>query len=172
MYNYDGNNSTEFDISLNPSLKNGLCWLPWVGKDYSRQKIKLLLVGESHYASKRERTPTQQLCDVDEVSEDKNFTRDVVYQSRICRWWSTPTLSRINWSLVGRDNFDGKLIWNKIAFYNFVQRPMKTIDERPTWEEFASGWRNFIDVACVLKPTICVFIGNSAANFLIMSQIL
>ena len=165
MYNYDGNNSTEFDISLNPSLKNGLCWLPWVGKDYSRQKIKLLLVGESHYASKRERTPTQQLCDVDEVSEDKNFTRDVVYASRICRWWSTPTLSRINWSLVGRDNFDGKLIWNKIAFYNFVQRPMKTIDERPTWEEFASGWRNFIDVACVLKPTICVFIGNSAANF-------
>ena len=166
MYNnYDGNNSTEFDVCLNPALRNGLCWLPWVGKDYSRQEIKLLLVGESHYASKRERTQSQQLCDLDEVSEDKNFTRDVVYESRICRWWSTPTLNRINWTLVGRDDFDGKLIWNKIAFYNFVQRPMKTVDERPTWEELASGWRNFVDVASVLKPTICIFIGNSAANF-------
>ncbi len=166
MYNnYGGNNSIEYDELLNTAFRNGLCWFPWVGRDYSSQKIKILLVGESHYASKKQRTPTQQLCDLDEVSADKHFTRAVVYESRICRWWQTTTLKYTNWALLGRDDFDGKLVWTKISYYNFVQRPMRTVEERPTWEELSGGWRVFIDVVRVLKPTICVFIGNSAANF-------
>jgi len=162
---YGGHNTVEYDVYFNDAIKNGLCWLPWIGKEYPRQTIKLLLVGESHYAGDRDMTKSQQLCEVDAVAEDYEFTRDVVYESRICRYWTTTTLDNINWAFVGKNNFDGALIWDKIAFYNFVQRPMKTVNERPTREDFAGGWRCFVDVVKIIKPTICIFIGNSAANY-------
>lgn len=162
---YDGHNSVEYDIYFNDAIKNGLCWLPWIGKEYSKQKIKLLLVGESHYAAKKGMKKSEQICKVDAVAECYEYTRDVVFECKICRDWSNTTLDNINWTLVGKNNFDGALIWDKIAFYNFVQRPMKTLEERPIGEDFANGWRNFIDVVKIIKPTICIFIGNSAANF-------
>lgn len=163
--NFIDNHSSEFDIDLNNAMRNGLCWLPWIGKYYSKQSIKILVVGESHYASKKNRTEIQKDCDVDRVADDKDFTRAVIYESRIMREWSNTTYDNIHFALTGRNNFDGRKLWNKIAFYNFIQRPMRTVDERPRWEEFAGGWRNFVDVVKVLKPDTCIFIGNAAANF-------
>ena len=159
------NHSSEFDIDLNNAMRNGLCWLPWIGKYYNEQAIKILVVGESHYASNKNRTEIQKDCDVDRVADDKDFTRAVIYESRIMRWWSNTTYDNVNFALTGRNNFDGRKLWNKIAFYNFIQRPMRTVNERPLAEEFAAGWRNFVDVVKVIKPSICIFIGNSAANF-------
>lgn len=165
MYNFDGNNSIEYDLAFNHALQNGLCWIPWVGRDYSKQEHRLLVVGESHYASNNELPPSKQMCDIDDVAADKDVTREIVYESRICNFWSTPTLTNLNKVLVGCNNFDGRNVWNKIAFYNFIQRPMKTVSERPKGEDFAGGWRVFVDVVKVVNPTVCVFIGNTAANF-------
>ena len=117
------------------------------------------------YANNNEKDPTEQMCNVDHVADDINFTRYIIYESRILKDYSPKTLDNINRALVGSNNFDGKLLWNNIAFYNFIQRPMKTVDERPAWEDFLNGWRTFADVVKILKPTACIFIGNSAANF-------
>ena len=51
--NFIDNQSSEYDIALNNAMRNGLCWLPWIGKYYSEQPIKILVVGESHYASNK-----------------------------------------------------------------------------------------------------------------------
>lgn len=157
--------TNSFDLAFNSILSNGLCWYPWVGKNYQLNHEKILVVGESHYANNNETDPIEQMCNVDHVADDINFTRYIIYESRILRDYAPKTLDNINRVLVGSNNFEGKLLWNNIAFYNFIQRPMKTVDERPSWEDFLNGWRTFADVVKILQPTACIFIGNSAANF-------
>lgn len=158
------NITNSFDLAFDSIVSNGLCWYPWVGKNYQQNNEKILLVGESHYASNNEKDSTQQMCNVDHVADEINFTRFIIYENRILNEHSK-TFDNINRALVGSNNFDGKLLWNNLAFYNFVQRPMKTVDERPSWEDFVRGWRTFVNVVKILKPTTCIFIGNSAANF-------
>ena len=157
--------TNSFDLAFDSIVSNGLCWYPWVGKNYQLNDKKILVVGESHYANNNEKDPAEQMCNVDHVADDINFTRYIIYESRILKDYAPKTLDNINRVLVGCNNFEGKLLWNNIAFYNFIQRPMKTVDERPSWEDFLNGWRTFADVVKILKPTACIFIGNSAANF-------
>lgn len=157
--------STKYDIKFLSALKNGLSWLPWIGKDYPNSGTKVLLVGESHYASGSNFSNLEQMCAVDSTADYENFTREVIWESIIQKRWSSPTFDNINRILVGSNNFPGRQLWNKIAFYNFVQRPMKTCNERPTRHDYDSGWRNFMDVIKIIEPSVCIFIGVSATNF-------
>ena len=66
------------------------------------------------YANNNEKDPTEQMCNVDHVADDINFTRYIIYESRILKDYSPKTLDNINRALVGSNNFDGKLLWNNI----------------------------------------------------------
>ena len=132
--NFIDNHSSEFDIDLNNAMRNGLCWLPWIGKYYNEQAIKILVVGESHYASNKNRTEIQKDCDVDRVADDKDFTRAVIYESRIMRWWSNTTYDNVRLSMstlvVGRLNS----AFNRNALKNFSRSNFF----RPTPHHFIS----------------------------------
>lgn len=158
-------NTFIFNQELNHVREHGLSWFPWVGADYKSQPHKVLLIGESHYVKESPLGESHHLCDLDEIALYENFTIDVVQESRIDRRWSTPFLSNLHWALVRTNSFPGKRLWRNVAFYNFIQRPMNTQYERPTWEDFSFAWRPFVELVKVLKPTVCIFLGNSAANF-------
>lgn len=157
--NSNKNMNLNYDDEL---LKIGsLKWLPFVGKDYHSTSSKILFVGESHY--------------YDPEGDNKNFkkkefTRMIVDEMAICNYqYGSPFFNRISelFNYVGRTE-----LWNKVSFYNFIQRPMNKggkvmqgVIERPLNADFSNGWNIFFDVIKNTKPDYCIFLGNTAANF-------
>ena len=110
----------------------------------------LLIVGESHYEEPEDDT---------KYGQDPNFTRKVVSDHAItlrCRARMWQNLDRM---LFGTDEYCRTRFWNDVAFYNFVQRPMKNQKERPTWQDYVSGWSTFAQVVRVLNPSHALHLG-------------
>lgn len=146
----------------------GLTWLPWVGHRFSDRPIqqRLLVVGESHYFHGN--TPEERQANREKWLVYPQYTRDVVSESLIHREWTTPTLSNIPKLLFKTAEIDCFRLWGDSAYYNFVQRMMDykhdRQPERPTWEDFAMGWKIFSEVVRIIQPSHCLFIGVAAAN--------
>ena len=72
-------------------------------------------------------------------------------------------------AILGNGSINKEKLWSEIAFYNFVQRVMDYSSfngnntEQPTIEDFDQGWKVFVELVKILKPTDCIFIGVSAA---------
>lgn len=147
------------------SLISGLSWLPWVGEKYSASKYKVLIVAESHYTNgdkpgEVEKSKEQMLSDI-------LCTRTVVKECPYNKEWQNNMFDNLHRSLVGTLDFDRALLWDHIAFYNHVQRPMDyngDVKERPTFVDFLKGWEVFVEVIKILKPDICLFVGVEASN--------
>ena len=151
--------STAFDADFN-GIK-GLMWLPWVGRRFSKlpQGVRLLIVGESCY----DWTPEDEAND---SLKNPKFTRLVVSEHAINREVSpSPTFDNLALLLFGTEQYKRERFWSDVAFYNLVQRPMYDRWERPSWEDFVSGWSTFTDVIRILKPSHALFIGVSAFYF-------
>ena len=156
---------TQRDSELN-SIPN-LSWLPWVGSNYLNNTKRLLIIGESQYAQgETEKAFKEDLARVKGI----DFTRNAVSQTQIENHYKHPALDNLLKALFGNGSINKEILWKEICFYNFVHRVMdyssikgkKT--EQPTIEDFDAGWKVFVDVVKILKPTDCVFIGVSAAT--------
>jgi len=155
------------DLTYDPKFAavSDLRWTPWVGQNYAKAEMgrRLLIVGESHYAKG---TPNE----VVEVvmknnSRDKEFTREVIWESPVSGDWNNRTMDAIPQIFMGDKNYRREEFWQGVAFYNFVQR-MVNYDvnppERPSEEDFIQGWAVFYDVLKILQPDYCVFLGSAA----------
>jgi len=140
---------------------NGLKWIPWVGNQYNFIEIdsKMLIVGESHYHDN-----TKQSI---ENHNSPNLTREVIEEMAIGRdYYETRIFQNFHKALFRNDEFNSSVFWNLVSFYNFIQRPMNSNKERPSDDDYYNGWLSFVEVVKILKPKTCLFIGNSAANYL------
>lgn len=139
---------------------DGLNWLPWVGKEYFGNERRILIVGESHYLTGSEKN-------LQEVSK-QDFTRNVIQTKCIDDKKKTqPTFDNLARCLFGDEIMEREKrieVWKHLAFYNFVQRPMKTNKKRPTPDDMEKGWKVFAELIKMLKPTHCIFIGFAAAD--------
>ena len=158
---------TSFDSLFERSIKegSGLTWLPWVGKNFKKQKHKILIIAESHYSN--EINPEKAKEDIAKWLDEKNLTRDVVIECPINNEWRNITFSNLHRAILGTTEFATFKLWQEIAFYNFVQRPMQyrsDFRERPTFIDFLSGWKTFLTVIDILKPSLCIFVGVAASN--------
>ena len=147
--------STAFDSDFKGITK--LKWLPWVGRCFSErpQGARLLIVGESHYEWEGGGSK--------DALQKPKFTRRVVSEHAITRKvCPSPIFDNLSLLLFGTGQYERERFWSDVAFYNFVQRPMKDKSERPSREDFVSGWSTFTDVIPVLKPSHALFIGVSA----------
>lgn len=134
----------------------GLTWYPWVGSDYNDNK--LLLIGESHYAVGK---------DKDVVFSNRNATVGTVMDVVGGVIWSF--FKNTHYALLGCDNVkrkDREALWSNVAFYNFIQRPMQTTKRRPTRNDYRDGWKVFFELLKILKPTHCILLGSSSAQYL------
>jgi hypothetical protein len=157
--------STLYDVEFNAIA--GLTWLPWVGENFSRrsQKQRLLVIGESHYY--RGTTPEELETNRKSYLADRQTTRDIVSEQLVNHEWEggNRTLDAIPKLLFNTHQIDHGRLWADSAYYNFVQRPMNwSVNENPCPNDFTDGWKVFVDVIGLLKPSHCLFIGVSAAN--------
>jgi len=154
--------STQYDTAF--SKIQNLTWLPWVGSNFFQRPAhkRLLVVGESHYFKNQ--------AECEERSKDTIYTRDVVSESLVDYEWTTPTLNNIPKLLFMKSSIeiDRARLWGDSAYYNFIQRPVDYnrdgLPERPTPDDFITGWQTFIEVVRIIQPSHCLFIGVTAAN--------
>ena len=157
--------STQQDSNL--EKKTNLCWLPWIGLDYFKNNKRLLIVGESQYAQgETEEAFNEDLARVN----GKDFTRNSIQQTQLQGHYQHLALDNLFKALFTNSAVNKEKLWKEIAFYNFVQRVMdyssfngkKT--EQPTIADFDEGWKVFVELVKILKPTDVIFIGVSAAT--------
>lgn len=137
----------------------GLKWLPWIGAKYFDSEPRLLIVGESHYLLPKTDKHYEK---IKQEAEQQDFTRNVVQTYCLDNNKSQPFYDNLNRCLFGKR--EAKEEWQQLAFYNFVQRPMKNNKKRPKSEDWETGWKVFAELIKILKPTKCIFIGVAAAD--------
>lgn len=135
-----------------------LRWYPWVGKNYDRTRV--LVVGESHYANSEEK--------LERYLANKESTINVIKDLIGGAQWAQDnrTFNNFSKAIVGDAVCIQEVLWNNLAYYNFVQRPMNYTypnREKPTKQDFAEGCETFKQVISILKPSICIFIGVNAS---------
>jgi hypothetical protein len=136
----------QFDLEF--SKIQGLTWFPYVGKNFENNDKKILILGESHYGN----------------DTDKYFTRNITNETGAGNSdYSLNFFSKINNFFkitTNKENF-----WSNLSFYNFIQRKMTNNVERPSKNDFLSGWNVLLKVLEVIKPDYCLFFGLSAADY-------
>lgn len=155
MLNYTDSKNKELN-----QIKN-LKWLPWVGKSFENNQRRLLIIGESHYAQGNDFDSFKK--DLDLVNEP-NFTKNSIQQTQIEKHYQLKPIDNLLKALYPNDNINVEKFWENVAFYNFIQRPMHGIEDRPTNQDFDLGWDVFSEIIKVLQPTDCIFIGVKAAE--------
>jgi hypothetical protein len=143
---------------INLVENNIIKWLPWIGSDFEKSKVKILIIGESHYFNPNEPGSF-------EKHQNPNFTITVIEEMAIGRdYYKTKIHQNFHRAILGNDNFDASKFWNSLAYYNFIQKPMDTNKGRPSNDDFYESWESFHEIIDILQPTLCLFIGTTAAN--------
>lgn len=133
---------------------------PWVGEKYKDSKFRVLILGDSHYTIDREK----KFCEEEfkRCKTNKDYTREIIrcVINDVCEGEPTWTMYKnlVN-TFTSYTPEEVKYLWSKVAFYNFIQEPMKQINQVPTNEDCKIGWKCFYDVVNILKPHLCLFIG-------------
>jgi hypothetical protein len=145
----------EYDDLFNDS--ENLNWFPHVGVDYKvENNNNTLFVGESHYYNPD--IPLER-----DIIRKQNFTRLILWDGGIKELnYASQLYKNINRIF---SNYTPKELWGKVAFMNFIQKPMNTINQKPNKEDFKLGWFAFFDCVSILKPRSCIFWGNTAAEY-------
>lgn len=157
--------STSFDTGF--GAIPGLTWLPWVGRAYEHKPLpaRLLIVCESHYTNEPDEVKARQI--IEQHHRYPNYTREIVQELGPDRDWENKTFNALHKTLFLTDAPNREAFWADVCCYNFVQRMLwypPGNPERPTYEDFIHGWRVFLEVAALLKPTHCLFVGIEASN--------
>lgn len=130
---------------------------PWVGNDYTSASKRVLIMGDSHYTIDGN---TKEFCqeEYDRCITDKEYTREII-GCEIKNPGSWSFHKYLEKTFLDEANMNVEAFWNKVASYNFIQEPMKSIHEEPSHDDYETAWKCFADVVQIIKPDICIFIG-------------
>lgn len=129
---------------------------PWVGKNYRNSPYKVLILGESHYTTNEDGTFCRE--EYDRCLKDRNYTREVI-NSVIKEDYSWSMYDGLHKLFCISSQNDRVEFWSKIAFFNFIQEPMKSSNQLASDENYKDAWFCLHDVFDVLHPDICIFLG-------------
>lgn len=132
--------------------------IPWIGKFYKKgiNGKKLLALGESHHCDKAsDFTPDITIEVIRDLFDPNSFHEP--YKNTFAKF--------IN-SLAGeKQNIQGKeKWWDKIAFYNYIQKPIPKARQAPTSEDFKKSEEAFFDLLEQLRPTHIIAWGKRLFN--------
>lgn len=121
----------------------GVFFLPWIGEDYdsSSGEQRLLILGESHYSQPDEETP--------------DLTRTCI-REHAKRKWNHRFFTMLTQLVSGEDhwNIDRVQFWNRVCFYNYVQRSVgDSWGIAPDPEAYPRDERAFRAVISSLRPS-------------------
>ena len=133
---------------------------PWVGINYDNSNCRVLILGDSHYATEEDGRFSQE--EYDNFKYNKDSTRGIIrnvigdFNRGEPTWKMHDGLLK---TFITTSPENVKEFWSKVAFYNFIQEPMKSCDEKPQNGQIENGWRCLVDVANVIHPTFIVMFG-------------
>ena len=131
---------------------------PWVGCNFASSDCRPLVIGDSHYATNGKDFSQEEY---DNFKNNKASTCNIINTviKNYCNGESTWPMYR-NMLLTFNISVENVLdFWSKVAFYNFIQEPMKSSDEEPSQEDIANGWRCLAGVIEILHPTSILIFG-------------
>lgn len=140
-----------------------LTWYPWVGKEYEDAAYKVLIIGESQYA-------TDENGEYDEDTgkhfrENKDTTREYVYNTIELK--DAPAkfyMSLLRTFGVSNDNLFS--FWSKVSYYHFFQMPDESVSGNTHLKkERFEAWNRWLEIIEVLQPHICIFCGTGLRGF-------
>ena len=135
---------------------------PWIGKDYDTGGIfgkKILVLGEAHICN----AGCEGCGKVEDADECANFTSkkciEVLLNGKTDFW--TGGFRKFERSLVNHDtNLDEcRKIWNSLAFYNYIQKPVDESRKMPEEVDFRAAEVPFFEVLDELKPDLILVWG-------------
>lgn len=151
-----------------PNLK------PLIGSNYTNAKIKLLVVGESHYLdveSTYHHDPEDWYEGID-ISDKKDIgwmkTRSIIINGIKSNWKSRSKAiyRNIEKALFESELFEKKpdSVFSEISFMNFFQRPAEITGKsiKVSEEDLIVSKSVFIDVVNIIKPDVVVFTSSLA----------
>ncbi|MEA2977487.1 MAG: hypothetical protein QOF19_3007 [Alphaproteobacteria bacterium] len=115
-------------------------FLPWKGRDYENQSVRILILGESHYSSQ---------------DESSDFTERLTLQYMNGEW-NHRFWTQISQAITGKSarEIDRHKFWNSVAFYNYVQTiGVSQPREKPSDALFHESEPAFFEVLDCLRPT-------------------
>ncbi|MGF1760615.1 hypothetical protein L4D76_22365 [Photobacterium sagamiensis] len=134
-------------------------WLPWIGREYSKSKIKTLILGESTYnwavkSDTREKVKNR--------INQNNHLRIVHKNNAIDFNGKSPYARNIERAIFLKKKTkrsDAHLLWTNVAYHNLVLRAMPTKKHRPKYEDYLAGWLTFIELTQSLNVEQCIVYG-------------
>lgn len=150
------NKSKDFEFNKIKELK----WSPYIGDKYYDSDKKILFLGESHYHDNN--------LNSIKWNNKPTFTREIHSEFAIRKNDKrTKLFYNLNRALFrNNDRIDTNILWNKLAFYNFIQSSMNTNKSRPNKNDFMKGWSTYFKLIEILKPEFCLFIGTESSKYL------
>ena len=162
---YDNIFSDEYNIIFDKVT--GLSWYPFVGKNYSTSSIKILVIGESHYAS-NDKSITWDCIEYRKLSEpykNKKATINTIVESQFNHEWEASTYNTLNRMLSEIEYCSTQSLWKEMSYYNLIQTLMPNVGIRPRTEDWELGVKVFFEVVNILEPDACLFLGVSSKYF-------
>ena len=129
---------------------------PWVGEKYNEEGlygVKILFLGESHYGTKGNEKPETTINVVKRLA---------LCEERCHRFFTTTAkLALLKNSKNSITKKERKELWNKVAFYNYIQEFVANKARvRPSDEMWSFSEKAFLDVIEELQPQLIVVLGK------------
>ena len=150
---------TNYDNEFNNI--NLLLRYPWVGRNFASSKTRVLLLGDSHYATNEDGTHSEEEERI--FRTDKESTRGTIncVIDNFCEQGSSwKMFNGLLNTFINTTPEAVKAFFGKVAFYNFIQEPMKYRNSKPTAMQKREGWQCLAKVVEILAPNFIIFIGT------------
>lgn len=150
---------------------------PWVGVNYPTTTPKILVIGDSHYCGECEMCGVHGEVSLETMGDCKNFTIDRVKEYLRFRQggekipWMTKTFLPFDKIYYHKQDVSGEesmTLWNRIAFYNFVQTAHsgETSNSSYSTEDYSKSSPIATKVFTSLQPDKMIVWGDKVYNSL------
>ncbi|MFO1343621.1 MAG: hypothetical protein U1F05_10890 [Burkholderiales bacterium] len=136
---------------------------PWIGEKYLSEGlsgVRVLALGESHYAEPEFASPTF----------TTEVVRECVYEGRVAYFTKVAKLLRGMGAGVYMPNDVLRDTWDRIAFYNYVQQMLPAPRVRPTEAMWKEAQEIFPSVIGQLQPQLIVVMGKHLREWFVPPQ--
>lgn len=135
---------------------------PFIGSEYYKQDIKILILGESHYFGVADLTgylngdKRVEMITNNVVNDYLNYKKD---GNNYAKWMNTFTKFSNILNVKISSTRETIEFWQSISFYNYVQAPTKGPRISPTKDEFKLSFNALKEVVESIKPDLIFFWG-------------
>ncbi|MFM0255787.1 hypothetical protein [Paraburkholderia sediminicola] len=138
---------------------SNVIFMPWIGSRYEAEGfrgMRVLVVAESHYGSKRSERPTA----TPELV--KALGQRLKHPDATARLRKHPHFARIVTAVSGAASAsvfttqERADFWERVCYYNFLQEFVPAARVAPPAESWSAGKAAFLDVLATLRPDIVI----------------